>query len=319
MLGCWPSRPPAPTSASSRGRRIADARPALARGLAAAAGAGFPAADTGRAAAESLAPARPVDPRWLREADPGARAITGTAGSFSIRQALAPQPFTAVPRMLARAAHAVAAAHRDADASAARARRRRGRRHLHRACDVPDPDRRRQHSDRPDLLPARRALQSRRSRAACDGRPWRSTICRRSTSSSSATTTTTTATSALCGGWHAASTRLLIAPLGNARLARTAGLRKVEELDWWQPARSSPVPVTATPARHFSARSPFDRNRALWSGFVLEAGGRRIYFAGDTAHADVLSRDSARVWGRSTWRCCRLAPTSRVGSCSRST
>ena len=88
---------------------------------------------------------------------------------------------------------------------------------------------------------------------------------------------------------------LLIAPLGNARLARTAGVRKVEELDWWQPARSSPVPVTATPARHFSARSPFDRNRALWSGFVLEAGGRRIYFAGDTAHATFFPEIPARL------------------------
>ena len=88
---------------------------------------------------------------------------------------------------------------------------------------------------------------------------------------------------------------LVIAPLGNGRLVRAAGVRKVEELDWWQPARSSPVPVTATPARHFSARSPFDRNRALWSGFVLEAGGRRIYFAGDTAHATFFPEIPARL------------------------
>src|SRR5262249_41536281 len=39
-----------------------------------------------------------------------------------------------------------------------------------------------------------------------------------------------------------------------------------------------------TPAQHFSARTPFDRNRALWGGFVFEAGGARIYFAGDTAY-----------------------------------
>ena len=45
------------------------------------------------------------------------------------------------------------------------------------------------------------------------------------------------------------------------------------------------MPVTMTPARHFSARTPFDRNRALWAGFTLTAGGARIYFAGDTAYA----------------------------------
>jgi L-ascorbate metabolism protein UlaG (beta-lactamase superfamily) len=40
----------------------------------------------------------------------------------------------------------------------------------------------------------------------------------------------------------------------------------------------------STPARHFSARTPFDRNRALWGGFMLDAGGARIYFAGDTGY-----------------------------------
>ena len=45
------------------------------------------------------------------------------------------------------------------------------------------------------------------------------------------------------------------------------------------------LPVTLTPARHFSARTPFDRNRALWAGFVLRVGDRNVYFAGDTAYA----------------------------------
>jgi L-ascorbate metabolism protein UlaG (beta-lactamase superfamily) len=47
--------------------------------------------------------------------------------------------------------------------------------------------------------------------------------------------------------------------------------------------------VTATPAHHFSARSPFDRNRALWGGFLIEAEGRRIYFAGDTAYRNLFT------------------------------
>jgi L-ascorbate metabolism protein UlaG (beta-lactamase superfamily) len=76
----------------------------------------------------------------------------------------------------------------------------------------------------------------------------------------------------------------VITPLGNGRLLRSAGLRRVEELDWWDHASSGVVPITLTPARHFSARTPFDRNRALWAGFVLHAGYRRVYFAGDTAY-----------------------------------
>jgi L-ascorbate metabolism protein UlaG (beta-lactamase superfamily) len=82
---------------------------------------------------------------------------------------------------------------------------------------------------------------------------------------------------------------LVITPLGNGALVRSTGIRRVEELDWWQSARTSPLPIALTPAQHFSARSPFDRNRALWGGFVLEAGRVRLYFAGDTAYAPFFS------------------------------
>ena len=75
-------------------------------------------------------------------------------------------------------------------------------------------------------------------------------------------------------------------PLGNGRLVRSAGIRRVEELDWWQEATSGALQITLTPAHHFSARTPFDRNRALWGGFTVLAGEVRIYFAGDTAYAD---------------------------------
>ena len=78
---------------------------------------------------------------------------------------------------------------------------------------------------------------------------------------------------------------IVVTPLGNGRLVRSAGLRRVEELDWWQDATSCALPITLTPARHFSARTPFDRNRALWGGFMLVASHVRIFFAGDTAYA----------------------------------
>lgn len=77
----------------------------------------------------------------------------------------------------------------------------------------------------------------------------------------------------------------VVTPMGNGALVRSAGIRRVEELDWWQEARTSPLPMTLTPAQHFSARSPFDRNRALWGGFLVMAGGPRLFFAGDTAYA----------------------------------
>jgi L-ascorbate metabolism protein UlaG (beta-lactamase superfamily) len=78
---------------------------------------------------------------------------------------------------------------------------------------------------------------------------------------------------------------IVVTPLGNGTLVRSSGIRKVEELDWWEEAKTPPLPIVLTPAHHFSARSPFDRNRALWGGFMLATAGRRIFFAGDTAYA----------------------------------
>lgn len=78
---------------------------------------------------------------------------------------------------------------------------------------------------------------------------------------------------------------IAVTPLGNGRLLKSTGLRRVEEPDWWQKARTTALPITVTPAHHFSARGPFDRNRALWGGFLIDTNGRHIYFAGDTAYS----------------------------------
>jgi L-ascorbate metabolism protein UlaG (beta-lactamase superfamily) len=89
---------------------------------------------------------------------------------------------------------------------------------------------------------------------------------------------------------------VVITPIGNGALVKSTGLRKVEELDWWQDAKTSTLPLTLTPAHHFSARTPFDRNRALWGGFTIAVAHRRIYFAGDSAYAPFF-REVRRRFG----------------------
>jgi L-ascorbate metabolism protein UlaG (beta-lactamase superfamily) len=89
---------------------------------------------------------------------------------------------------------------------------------------------------------------------------------------------------------------VVITPIGNGALLKSTGLRKVEELDWWQDAKTSPLPLTLTPAHHFSARTPFDRNRALWGGFTIAVAHQRIYFAGDSAYAPFF-REVRRRFG----------------------
>ena len=89
----------------------------------------------------------------------------------------------------------------------------------------------------------------------------------------------------------------VVTPLGNGRLVRSAGIRgprSVVELDWWDEATVSGLPLMLTPAQHFSARTPFDRNRALWGGFAVSAPGARIYFAGDTAYASFFAEVRSR-------------------------
>ena len=112
---------------------------------------------------------------------------------------------------------------------------------------------------------------------------------------------------------------LVVTPLGNGALVRSAGIRRVEELDWWQPATASGSPVTLTPARHFSARTPFDRNRALWGGFVLASAGRAHLSLRATAGMGRSSPRSANGSGRSISHCCQSVRTSRDGSCSQCT
>ncbi len=72
--------------------------------------------------------------------------------------------------------------------------------------------------------------------------------------------------------------------LGNARHLAKAGIRSAVELDWWQSTELAGARLTYVPAQHFSSRGLHDRNQCLWGGFVIEAGGAVVYFAGDSGY-----------------------------------
>ena len=101
---------------------------------------------------------------------------------------------------------------------------------------------------------------------------------------------------------------LFMVPLGLERWMREQGIERVQALDWWDahPAPAAPglpadgaagVEVHCVPAHHWSARTPFDRNRTLWSGWVVRAPGFSFYFAGDTGYSGDFARIGERFGG----------------------
>ena len=70
--------------------------------------------------------------------------------------------------------------------------------------------------------------------------------------------------------------------------ARLTGMgvpaERVSEFDWWQAERHDGVQVTATPSQHFSGRTLTDRNSTLWASWVIESGGQRIFYSGDSGY-----------------------------------
>lgn len=90
-----------------------------------------------------------------------------------------------------------------------------------------------------------------------------------------------------------------VAPLGVRSRLKSHGIAKgseITELDWWQMVSISPqLTVMSVPARHFSGRGLADRNRTLWSGYVLQSSFGTIFFGGDTAYGPHFAEIKRRL------------------------
>ncbi len=84
-----------------------------------------------------------------------------------------------------------------------------------------------------------------------------------------------------------------LAPVGLTGILRRWGVRNPRELDWWDRTAIGQATVSCVPARHFSSRTPWDRNRTLWAGWTIAANGWRVYFAGDTAYHPAFGQIAA--------------------------
>lgn len=59
---------------------------------------------------------------------------------------------------------------------------------------------------------------------------------------------------------------------------------RIVEFDWWEHQQIAPdLDLRAVPARHFSGRS-FARGKTLWSAFVLNVHGYKLFLGGDSGY-----------------------------------
>jgi L-ascorbate metabolism protein UlaG (beta-lactamase superfamily) len=84
-------------------------------------------------------------------------------------------------------------------------------------------------------------------------------------------------------------TARVLTPAGSARLVRAAGFTDVVEVRVGERIDCGPVAVDIVPAAHKRSRGPHSRVRADPLGFVVEGGGRRVYFPGDTDLFDEMA------------------------------
>ncbi len=83
----------------------------------------------------------------------------------------------------------------------------------------------------------------------------------------------------------------LVTPLGNAAQMIDWGVasKKITELDWWQSITVGELKIIATPSQHFSGRGLGDRDKALWSSWVLKSDKTSLFFSGDSGYFDGFS------------------------------
>ena len=79
---------------------------------------------------------------------------------------------------------------------------------------------------------------------------------------------------------------IFVTPLGVGARLRSFGIKpeNIRELYWYESTQIGNTTITATPGRHFSGRTLKDRYKTLWAGWVIENGGRKIFFGGDSGY-----------------------------------
>ena len=79
---------------------------------------------------------------------------------------------------------------------------------------------------------------------------------------------------------------LFVVPSGvDVLIRKRVGKARIQTMSWSDKIQiNENLVVHAEPVQHWSARSLWDRNHTLWTGFVLDFPDGKIYYAGDTGY-----------------------------------
>ncbi len=87
----------------------------------------------------------------------------------------------------------------------------------------------------------------------------------------------------------------LFVPEGHAKWLARKGFHNVAEVPWWDRVDfCNGIKLTATPAQHFTARSPWDRDLAHWCGWLVQGASCKLWHAGDSGYCGVFQEIGRR-------------------------
>lgn len=84
-------------------------------------------------------------------------------------------------------------------------------------------------------------------------------------------------------------------PLGLKAWFEDLGIKDVVEMDWWDHVQYKDWTFHSVPLQHFSGRGLFDRDKTLWTGWVLEHETFKFFFAGDTGYSEDFKNIGERL------------------------
>jgi L-ascorbate metabolism protein UlaG (beta-lactamase superfamily) len=80
---------------------------------------------------------------------------------------------------------------------------------------------------------------------------------------------------------------IIVAPAGFWRYMKgIVDREQCFEMQWWESLMVGGLFITLVPAKHWSKRTLFDTNKALWGGYVIQNEEHTLYHSGDSAMGD---------------------------------